>query len=79
MSKTKSEELFEQYCKHNGYNVEAIPTGPEKTSDYSVRAGAHEVIVEVKELRPNEDDLRQISELRENGATGGGGRPGRRA
>jgi hypothetical protein len=79
MSKTRSEELFEQYCKRNGYSVEAIPTGQEKSSDYSIRACGHEIIVEVKELRPNDDDLRRIKEWRERGATGGGDRPGRRA
>jgi hypothetical protein len=79
MQKTRSEELFERYCLHQGYGCQPIPTGAEKSSDYSVRCGDQELIVEVKELCPNDDDRRRARELREQRWTSSGDRPGRRA
>jgi hypothetical protein len=79
MQKTRSEELFERYCLRAGYVCQPIPTGEEKSSDYSVKCGGHEIIVEVKELSPSDDDRKRVRELREQRWTSSGDRPGRRA
>jgi hypothetical protein len=78
--KTKSENLFDDYCEAMGYNYRKIPAGSKygKTSDRDVQAGQDRVIVEIKELTPNPDDKRQAAELAERGWTIGGGKPGRR-
>ena len=79
MQRTQSEEFFEQYCVGRDYRCEAIPTDRQKSADYLVRAGAYDLIVEVKELCASDDDRRQIRELKERQCTTGGGQPGRRA
>ncbi len=77
--KTKSEILFEQYCKSMGYVCNPIIAGSErgKTPDFEVIAES-KVIVEIKELTPNKDDERQAKELMQQHWTTGGGRPGKR-
>jgi hypothetical protein len=76
---TRSEELFEQYCARLGYNCVKIPTGSDRSPDYSVRAGDCDVIVEIKELSANDEDRRVTRELRERAwASCYGGRPGSR-
>lgn len=77
--KTKSEILFEDYCKNLHYVCNPIIAGSDrgKTPDYEVVANGR-VIVEIKELTPNKDDERQAKELRQQRWTSGGGIPGKR-
>ena len=63
---TKSEHLFRKYCADRGYDVETIPEGPEKTPDFLVSTSQGQLIAEIKELCPNEEDRKIISE---NGGT----------
>ena len=78
---TTSEDLFDQYCADQGYAVEEIAAGSTlgKTPDRMVSTPLRQVVVEIKELTRNEDDLRQIRELAEQKWTHGGGTSGARA
>jgi hypothetical protein len=78
--KTKSEELFDYYCELMQYECDEIPAGSEygQTSDRLVHAKGLTLIVEIKELTPNEDDKRQAEELARQGMTVSNERPGKR-
>lgn len=78
--KTKSEELFDYYCELMQYKCDEIQAGPEhgKTPDRLVHAEGVTLIVEIKELTPNEDDKRQAEELARQGMTVSNERPGKR-
>lgn len=76
---TKSETLFDDYCAARGYACEPIAESDEKTPDRDVRAGDVRLMVEVKELAPNDEDLRMIEELRTQRWTTRSDLPGRRA
>jgi hypothetical protein len=69
--KTKSELLFEKYCKSEGYTSVPIPAGPEqgKTPDYWVCCGDDKIIAEIKELSPNSDDKLHAEECKKQGWT----------
>lgn len=75
---TRSENLFDAYCRALGYAIEQIPTQPHRTADRLVKTPAGAVIVEIKELTPNDDDLRYMKELSEQGWSSRGGTPGNR-
>lgn len=79
MKQTWSEPLFEKYCAARGYSCVSIPNCDRPTPDYRVTADSHDVLVEVKELRPNEDDSRFAEELAQRGIASHRDRPGRRA
>ena len=78
--RTKSEALFDEYCRRRGYRSEPIEAGPDfgKTPDRLVTTESGRLVVEIKELTPNEQDLREARELQEQGWTSGGGVPGSR-
>lgn len=77
---TKSEILFDEYCRRRGYGSKPIEAGSQhgKTPDRLVITQFGKVVVEIKELSPNEEDVRQVRELREKSWTSGGGTPGAR-
>jgi len=75
---TKSERLFDLYCKLRGYASEPIATGPGQTPDRLIATPRGSVVAEIKELTANDDDLRQLRELQERRFTIGGGTPGAR-
>lgn len=75
---TKSERLYDDYCRLRGYPCDPVSAGSAKSPDRLVTTPAGGVVVEIKELTPNEDDERQLRELRERGSTHGGGTPGAR-
>jgi hypothetical protein len=81
--KTVSEKLFEEFCARR--NVECQPIMPATQSgyrraDYKVRLGTGKAVVEVKQINPNETDLKRAEELNVLGYTPtiGGGTPGER-
>jgi hypothetical protein len=78
---TRSEALFDVYCERLAYDSQPIPSGSElgRTPDRIVITPVGKLVVEIKELTPNEEDLRQIRELAERHWTTGGGTPGARA
>jgi hypothetical protein len=66
---TKSELVFENYCRERGYLSERIE--PELNAgqfpDYRVVTPVGPVIVEIKEFTPNKNDRRFVDELRKLG------------
>ena len=56
--KTRSEELFETLCSRRKLQCVRIQEGKNKTADYEVALGFTTLIVEVKQLDPNEEDKR---------------------
>lgn len=72
---THSEEIFRRICHEAGYYVERPMlrcSEGVKTADFIVLIGDHRVIAEVEELRPNNDDIRQIRMMRSGNPVGGG-------
>ncbi|MEI8141156.1 MAG: hypothetical protein WCI03_14985 [bacterium] len=57
---TTSEQLFEKFCGMNAIQYERIPTTDDETPDYAITLCGTRVIVEIKELTPNEDDKKVI-------------------
>jgi|SRR4030095_4524156 hypothetical protein len=71
---THSERVFEQICRNAGYDIERpVLRNRERvpTADFVVSTPAFR-LVEVEELRPNEDDLRQIDSIRRGEMSVGG-------
>jgi hypothetical protein len=58
---TKSESLFKTYCTNHSYIVEKIREGTEKTPDFLVKTPFGEIIAEIKEVCPNDEDKKIIS------------------
>lgn len=79
---TKSEELFEQLCSENSIEfskLDADSASEEKMPDYEIRIGNHSILVEVKQLDPNPEDIRFQKQLEERGQTDVRGQiPGKR-
>jgi hypothetical protein len=75
---TVSEVLFEQFCQDNSIPYSRVEQGEFKTPDYDVDFGGHRVIVEVKQINPNEDDERLRDQVRSRGAAAGWDESGRR-
>jgi hypothetical protein len=55
---TKSEELFKKYCADQSYPIEKIPEGVDKTPDFLVTTPHGQIIAEVKETCPNDEDIK---------------------
>jgi hypothetical protein len=53
---TVSETLFEQLCANRGVECERIPEGTNKTADYRVCLESVNLVTEVKQLDPNDED-----------------------
>lgn len=56
---TISEILFEKLCSDRHIECERIPEGAKRTADYEVSLGPLKLIVEVKQLDPNEKDRKR--------------------
>jgi hypothetical protein len=72
---THSERVFDEICQRAGYAVERPSLRDREgvaTADFIVRSGSAVAVVEVEELRPNQDDIRQIREMEANNFAGGG-------
>lgn len=79
---THSECEFQTICARHGYKATRLECQPDlsrRSADFLVTANALTFVVEVKELTPNRDDLRQIREMKDTGTTGGGDKIGARA
>ena len=57
MSLTRSEMLFEEFCKIKGIRCVRVPTSNLRTPDYEIFVPRRKVIVEIKELCPNKKEL----------------------
>jgi hypothetical protein len=79
---THSECLFQKICARHGYEATRLERQPHlarQSADFRVTATGITFVVEVKELAPNRDDLRQIREMKDTGTTSGGSNIGARA
>ena len=77
---TTSEALFSEICAQHGYAVTNIPRSTsQKTADLRIVTPYGEIIAEIKELAPNQEDKAQIQNLKLNGSCEIGGVVGHRA
>jgi hypothetical protein len=67
---TRAEELFERFCNRVGIKATPIPTGGKKTPDYRLSVGGQEVVAEVKQLDPNDEEKADLAKF-EQGKSGG--------
>lgn len=68
MSRTKSESLFEEYCRRNGLDLRRVPESANvKTPDYELVFETTKIIVEVKELARNMEERESDRLLDERG------------
>jgi hypothetical protein len=58
---TKSELLFKAYCASQSYRIEKFLEDSDETPDFLVSTPHGQLIAEIKELRPNDDDVRIIA------------------
>lgn len=66
---TKSEILFEQFCRENQIKYQRVEEKEYRTSDYVVYLGEHRVIAEVKQCDSSKKDREQRRKLRIHGHT----------
>jgi len=64
---TESEHQFLNYCDRRGYPVEKIKekSNQGRTPDYKVITPAGEILAEVKELTPNNDDIKYYKSIKD--------------
>ena len=80
--KTQSEKLFEDFCKRKDIGCKPISVRSSRTPDYCISVNDTKIVVEVKEISHNKEDLANDKNLR-NAKSGetlviDGGRPGSR-
>lgn len=64
---TLSEQLFETYCSRHGIVWERVPETDSRTPDYELIFGEHRVIVEVKEIARNKEEIESDRVMEERG------------
>jgi len=67
---TLAEQLFERYCRWAGIRATRIPTSTTKTPDYRMSVGDLDIIVELKQLDPNEEEKAELARF-DQGKSGG--------
>ena len=65
--RTKSESLFEDYCAKAGIDLMRIPEVNSPTPDYVMSIQGTSIVVEVKEIVPNQDERKSERVLYERG------------
>jgi SET domain-containing protein len=64
--KTKSQTLFKKFCNIHGILFKSIPyKKDERAPDYEIMINSQKIIVEVKQIDPNEEEIKKTDELRE--------------
>ncbi len=56
MSRTISEQLFEDYCAARGIVCARVAESTAPTPDYELQCGEQRIVVEVKEITPNKEE-----------------------
>ena len=80
MTKTKSETLFEEFCAEHKLRCVPIPRASDRTPDYDVYFGEHQVVAEIKQIDPTPEEAEKIAKF-ESGEVRGltfGGEAGKR-
>lgn len=67
MTKTESEIIFEGFCDDLSISCTPIPCEKNQTPDYDLRLHCNQVIVEIKQLDLNDDDIRNWNDVRAQG------------
>lgn len=78
----RSEVLFRRYCDERGYDCSPIAeSGVQRvrSPDFSVLVNGDRIIVEVKEITANDEEVRLWRETRSGKVVVHGREPGRRA
>ena len=75
---TISEQLFEEFCADHGIPFEPVPRAATRTPDYDLSIVSHRAIAEVKQIEPNDDDLRAQQALDEGSHASLSGEAGKR-
>jgi hypothetical protein len=65
---TESEMLFERFCRERGITFKRLEEAATRTPDYEMGLATLRAAVEVKQLEPNTQDRKLLSELRQTGA-----------
>ena len=79
MTRTFAEYLFERFCDERGVPCSRIPETESKTPDYELYPETTPVVVEVKEIEPNDEEMESERLLHERGwGNATGGTPGER-
>jgi hypothetical protein len=63
---TKSELLFEKFCRIHGIKFERIPVSTSKSPDYIIYVDGIKIVIEVKQIDPNpheEEKIKQFDSL----------------
>lgn len=68
--KTASEKLFEEFCRLNGVPCFSVAPASVRTPDFAIELGGTEVTCEVKQIDPNDEDLRELADLQEGVGAG---------
>jgi hypothetical protein len=68
--RTEAESLFEQFCSKQEIAWRRIAEATTRTPDYEIVVEGVRVVVEVKQLEPNAEDLAFLEELRTKGWAG---------
>jgi hypothetical protein len=66
-TKTESEKYFEAFCDRNGFKFDPVPTGPDRTPDYTLTVGGEVIVVEVKEVHQTPEELESLRVMKERG------------
>jgi hypothetical protein len=61
--RTESEALFEELCAHLGISCAPIAVGQDPTPDYELTLASTTVVVEIKQLNPNDEDREHERQL----------------
>ena len=64
MNRTKSEHLFEEFCKQSSIHCERIPETDHRTPDYCVNVSSVDVICEVKEVELSKEEIEAEAALK---------------
>jgi len=67
ISKTKSEQLFEKFCRVHNIRYRPIPVSTERMPDYDIFIKRRKVLVEVKQIDPNSKEQEKITEFTKSG------------
>jgi len=65
---TASEQYFERFCERRGIPISRLPEGTVKTPDYQIVVDGIEIVVEVKQIEPKDEDRGVLSDVVEGKA-----------
>jgi len=67
---TLSERLFADFCARHGVECLRVSRGSTPSPDFVIRLASTKVVCEVKQIDPNPDDRKELTELHQTGSSG---------